>query len=120
MIVSLHHRLGEAVQLLGVVGALWAALCVVRRTPSPGLRVYVLLSEAVIGVQAALGIGLAIAGHRPVDSLHFLYGPLVLLSLPVALLIGSRTDERSEHLALLGGCAAVVLLSLRAIQTGAG
>ncbi len=116
--VTVHHRLAEAVQLLGVVGALWAAWCVFRRTVSPGLRVYVLLSEAVIAVQAALGIGLAISGHRPAEGLHFLYGPLVLLALPVAMLIGSRTDERGEHLALLGGCAAVVLLSLRAISTG--
>jgi heme A synthase len=117
--VEVHHRLSEAVRLLGVVGAVWAAYCVIRRTPSPGLRVYVLLSEAVIAVQAALGIGLALAGHRPHDNLHFIYGPAVLLSLPVAYLIGTRLDERGEHLALLGGCVAVVLLSLRAIQTGA-
>ena len=117
--VEVHHRLAEAVRLLGVVGALWAAYCVIRRTHSPGLRVYVLLSEAVIAVQAVLGIGLALAGHRPHDNLHFIYGPAVLLSLPVAYLIGTRTDERGEHLALLGGCVAVVLLSLRAIQTGA-
>jgi heme A synthase len=117
---NVHHRLAEAVQLLGVVGALWAGYCVIRRTPSPGLRVYLLLSEGVIGVQAVLGIGLAVAGHRPHDSLHFVYGPLVLLSLPVAYLVGTRTDERGEHLALLGGCVAVVLLSLRAIQTGGG
>ncbi len=116
--VTVHQRIAEAVQLLGVVGAFWAGWCVFRRSPSPGLRVYVMLSEAVIAVQAALGIGLALGGHRPHDSLHFLYGPLVLLALPAAMVIGSRSDERGEHLALLGGCVAVVLLSLRAIQTG--
>ena len=118
--VTVHQRLGEAVQLLGVVGAIWAGWCVIRRSASPSLRVYVLLSEAVITLQAALGIGLAVSGHRPHDSLHFVYGPAVFLSLPVAWLIGTRTDERGEHLALLGGCVAVVLLSLRAIQTGGG
>jgi heme A synthase len=117
---TVHQRVAEAVQLLGVVGAVWAGWCVIRRTPSPGLRVYVLLSEVVVVFQAALGILLAIGGHRPHDALHFLYGPAVLLSLPAALLIGARTDERGEHLALLGGCVAVVLLSLRAIQTGGG
>jgi heme A synthase len=118
--VSVHQRLAEAVQLLGVVGALWAGWCVLRRTPSPGLRVYVLLSEAVIVVQAVLGIVLAATGHRPHDNLHFIYGPAVLLSLPVAWLVGQRTAERTEHIALLGGCVAVALLSLRAIQTGGG
>jgi hypothetical protein len=44
----------------------------------------------------------------------------VLLSLPVAMVLGNRTDERGEHLALLGGCTAVVLLSIRAITTGGG
>jgi heme A synthase len=116
--VTVHQRVAEAVQLLGVVGALWAAWCVFRHVPSPGLRVYLMLSEAVIVVQAALGIALAVGGHRPHDSLHFLYGPVVLLALPAAMLVGSRSDERGEHLALLGGCVAVVLLSLRAIQTG--
>jgi heme A synthase len=116
--VTVHQRLAEAVQLLGVVGALWAAWCVFRRVPSPGLRVYLMLSEAVIAVQAALGIALAVGGHRPHDSLHFLYGPAVLLALPAAMLVGTRSDERGEHLALLGGCVAIVLLSLRAIQTG--
>jgi heme A synthase len=119
-VVNVHHRLAEAVQLLGVVGALWAALCVIRRIPSPGLRVYVRLTALIITVQALLGIGLAIAGDRPADSLHFVYGPAVLLALPVAIVIGSRLDDRGEHLALLGGCIAVVLLSLRAIQTGTG
>ncbi len=118
--VTVHQRLAEAVQLLGVVGALWAAWCVFRRAASPGLRVYVMLTEAVIAVQAALGIALAVGGNRPHESLHFLYGPAVLLSLPAAMLIGWRSDERGEHLALLGGCVAVVLLSLRAIKTGAG
>jgi hypothetical protein len=106
--VTVHQRLGEAVQLLGIVGALWAGWCVYRRTASPSLRVYVLLSEAVITV------------HRPHDSIHFFYGPAVFLSLPAAWLIGTRTDERGEHLALLGGCVAVVLFSIRAIQTGGG
>lgn len=116
--VGIHQRIAMAVLLLGVVGTVWAAIFVYRRVPSPGLRVYVRLSAAVISVQAALGIGLAIAGHRPKDDLHFFYGPAVFLSLPVAMLIGSRSDERGEHLALLGGCVAVVLFSIRAIPTG--
>jgi heme A synthase len=118
--VTVHQRLAEAVQLLGVVGALWAGWCVFRRTASPSLRVFILLSQVVITFQAALGIALAIGGHRPHDSIHFFYGPAVFLSLPAAWLIGSRTDERGEHLALLGGCVVVVLFSIRAIQTGGG
>jgi hypothetical protein len=118
--VTVHQRLAEAVQLLGVVGAIWAGWCVIRHTASPSLRVYIMLSQVLITLQAALGIALAIGGHRPHDGIHFFYGPAVFLSLPAAWLIGSRTDERGEHLALLGGCVAVVLFSLRAIQTGGG
>ncbi len=116
--VHAHQGLSRAVVLLGIVGALWGAWCIFRRAPSPGFRVYVRLSAAVIAVQAALGIALAVSGHRPQDSLHFIYGPALLLALPAAMLIGTRSDERVEHLALLGGCVAVVLLGARAIMTG--
>jgi heme A synthase len=118
--VIVHQRLGNAVLVLGLVGTVWAALCVLRRRSSPALRVYVLLSAGAIAVQAVLGIGLALSGHRPLDGIHFFYGPAVLLSLPLALLVASRSDERGEQLALLGGCLAVVLLGIRAIQTGGG
>jgi heme A synthase len=118
--VTVHQRLAHAVLLLGLVGTAWAALCVVRRQSSPGLRVYVRLSAIVVVLQAALGIALAAAGDRPLDRIHFFYGPAVLLSLPLALLAGSRRDERGEHLVLLCGCVAVVLFSIRAIQTGGG
>jgi peptidoglycan/LPS O-acetylase OafA/YrhL len=118
--VSVHHRLADAVLLLGLVGTAWAALCVLRRRPSPGLRAFIRLSAAAVAVQAVVGIALAAGGHRPQDTIHFFYGPAVLLSLPLALLAGSRRDERGEHLALLCGCVAVVLFSIRAIQTGGG
>jgi MFS superfamily sulfate permease-like transporter len=118
--VTVHQRLAEAVLLLGVVGALWAGWCVYRRIPSPSLRAYLLLSQVVITLQAVLGIALAIGGHRPHHGIHFFYGPAVFLSLPMGYLIGVRSDERGEHLALLGGCVAVALFSIRAIGTGGG
>jgi heme A synthase len=118
--VTVHQRLAHAVLLLGLVGTAWAALCVLRRRPSPGLRVFIRLSTAAVAVQAVVGIVLAAGGHRPQDTIHYFYGPAVLLSLPLALLAGSRRDERGEHLALLCGCVAVVLFSIRAIQTGGG
>jgi hypothetical protein len=118
--VTFHLRLAHAVLLLGLVGTAWAAFCVLRRRPSPGLRVFVRLSAVVVAVQAVVGIVLLATGDRPQDGIHFFYGPAVLLSLPLALLAGWRRDERGEHLALLCGCVAVVLFSIRAIQTGGG
>ncbi|HXA30444.1 MAG TPA: hypothetical protein VN193_17050 [Candidatus Angelobacter sp.] len=113
-----HQRLGNAVLLLGLVGALWAALNIWQRRVSPSLRAYLRLTEGAIVIQALLGIGLFISGRRPAQGLHWFYGPAVLLSLPVAWSLTRRSTERREAWGLLLGSLAVFLFSVRAIGTG--
>jgi hypothetical protein len=116
--VIVHQRLANAVLLLGLVGALWAAQNLWRRRVSPALRAYLRLTEGAILVQALLGLGLFIGGRRPLQGLHWFYGPAVLLSLPVAWSLTRGRDERREAWGLLLGSLAVFLFSIRAVGTG--
>jgi hypothetical protein len=116
--VIVHQRLANAVLLLGLVGALWAAFNIWQRRVSPALRAYLRLTEGAILVQALVGIGLAISGRRPAQGLHWFYGPAVLLSLPVAWSLTRGSGQRREAWGLLAGSLAVFLFSIRAIGTG--
>ena len=113
-----HQRLANAILLLGLVGTVWAVENVLRRRVSPALRAYLRLTFVAIVLQGVVGVVLAASGHRPVEGLHWFYGPAVLFSLPVAWVLSLGGDERREAYALLGGALAVFLFSLRAIGTG--
>jgi hypothetical protein len=116
--VIVHQRLANAVLLLGLVGTLWAALNIWQRRVSPALRAYLRLTELAIVVQALVGLGLFVGGNRPAESLHWIYGPAVLLSLPVAWVLTRGSGERREAWGLMFGSLAVFLLTIRAIGTG--
>ena len=115
-----HQRLAAAVIVVGVVGIALAAAGVIRGTPGPTLRAYVILASALIGVQVVVGGILFLAGHRPAEPIHHLYGGLVLAALPVSRRLSRGSAERGEAWALLAGCVAVVLLGVRALATGGG
>lgn len=115
-----HQRLSNAVLLLGLVGALWAGLCIWRRRISPALRAYLRLTELAIVAEALAGLGLFFAGRHPAQAIHWFYGPAVLVSLPVAWTFARGGGERREAWALFFGSLAVFLFSIRAITTGGG
>jgi len=106
------------VLLLGLVGALWSGWNIWQRRVSPALRAYLRLTEGAIAIQALVGVGLFISGRRPEEGLHWLYGPAVLLALPVAWTLTRNAGERREAYGLLFGSLGVFLLSIRAIATG--
>jgi len=118
--VIVHQRLSNAVLLLGLVGALWAALNIWQRRVSPALRAYLRLTEVAIAAEALAGLGLVFAGRHPAQGIHWFYGPAVLLSLPVAWVYARGGGQRREAWALFFGSLAVFLFSIRAIGTGGG
>ena len=97
---------------------MWGLENVLRHRVSPALRAFLRLTFVAIVVQGVVGLLLALTGHRPAESLHWFYGPAVLLSLPVAWSVSTASDERREAMALFAGSLAVFLFSLRAIGTG--
>jgi uncharacterized membrane protein YqgA involved in biofilm formation len=125
-----HHLLGLACvagSLVVVVAAAWSAIAAWR---SGGRNDHRLLVDravlAVLGILVAaglFGVGLLLAGSRPVDPLHLIYGPASLISLSVAIWIGARTasaDGSRVRRDIWTAAGGVVLLGivLRLFATG--
>lgn len=79
------------------------------------------LSDALlimVGVTAAGGLALLAGGHRPADSLHFLYAILAFGAVPVADQIAARTPPRRRAVARLIGAVVGFGVILRLFATG--
>jgi heme A synthase len=112
-----HQRLGFALILVFLVGMV-AALTTTRRTGQlPTVRAYLWLAFLAVTVQAALGLVLLGVGERPGDVLHYLYGPLTFLSLPVAAAVSRGGSARREAWLLAAGFLAALLFSIRTLTT---
>jgi heme A synthase len=115
--VIVHDRVGVIVLIVVAAGALLALLSMWRPQLLPAVRVYLRLSVAAVALQVFIGLLLVATGQRP-PLLHWIYGAATLAALPLALAIGSRMGDREEHLWVVGGAVAAVLLAFRAVATG--
>ncbi len=75
------------------------------------------MTELLFVAQALIGIGLVLLGRRPHDGLHFLYGVLLVVSLPVAAGYSAGRGGRRE--ALVFGIVGLFMtgLAIRAVMT---
>lgn len=115
---AVHQRLGYALLAVLAAGLLLALLTVRDQRLLPTVRSYVWLAIAAVSLQGLLGILLAVTGARPAEGLHFLYGPLVLVTLPLTLLFCRGAGQRREAWTLTVGFLLAVLLAVRALMTG--
>lgn len=93
---------------------------------------YALIVTAALGVlQAIFGALLLLMGQRPADSLHYVYGLIVLLAIPVAYAYSGEAPTgtsaqgrfahiRREVIILTIAALAVAAAAIRAWMTGAG
>jgi hypothetical protein len=111
-----------ALAVAAAIGALAVAAVGVLGIIRPPLNRFwldrlLLVAEAAIVLAIASGGVLFVAGERPGDLLHLLYGVLALMALPVARAWGGPRAGRRPGVMLLG--AAVLLgVLLRLWQTG--
>ncbi len=79
LVLHAQRTLITAVIVANVVLALWGFLAHRRgqRTVSSGFWTLLLVMEALLVLQVATGVVLAVVGARPRSGLHFLYGVLV-------------------------------------------
>src|ERR1700680_1161573 len=111
----IHQRLGYIFVAVAAAGSAWALLTLLRPAMLPALRIYLRLTVAAVAVQVVVGLVLVITGQRP-QPLHWFYGAVTLLALPLALAVGGRVG-RDERIWLTGGAVVTVLFALRAIAT---
>jgi len=89
-----------------------------RQAPSGSFRATLVLTEGLFVVQGLVGIAMFLAGARPHDPLHWLYGPLLVIVLPIA--ASYLTGRETRRQALVYGIAALFMfgLAIRAYMTG--
>ena len=104
--------------ITAIIG-IWGLVMYFRKLPpSGGYRSTLVLTEVLFIGQGLLGIGLFVGGARPHDPLHWLYGPLLVIVLPIAASYVSGRESRRE--ALIYGIAGLFMfgLAVRAYMTG--
>lgn len=121
-LITAHRELAVAIVLVALLGSVWAGYVASRMRGGGRLGLYSSATTAVMVLQAIFGIVLAALGARPQDGLHFLFGPLTLLSLPVARGIARapRWTARTHAVVIAAGWVLTLGLGLRAVGTGGG
>ncbi|MGO8687737.1 MAG: hypothetical protein ACLQT7_11285 [Candidatus Dormibacteria bacterium] len=117
-LISVHQRLGYALLVVLVVGVVLAALAARDQRLLPTARSYLWLAFAAVALQGVSGVSLLLAGQRPAQGLHVMYGPLTFIALPLTVLFARGTAPRREAWMLTAGFVVALLLAFRAISTG--
>ncbi len=102
-----------------IVG-IWGLVTYFRKLPSGGsFRATLILTEALFILQGLVGVLMFASGRRPHDNLHWLYGVLLVIVLPIATSYVSGRDPRREPLVYGIAGLFMVGLTIRALTTGA-
>ncbi len=117
-LAAVHQRLGFALLLVFLVGMVLAAAATRRPSLLATTRAYLWLSFAALAVQAVLGLVIFAGGEPPPQGLHFLYGPLAFVSLPIASGLSRGGTAQREAWLLAAGFVAALLFAFRALATG--
>ena len=120
LLLLLHTGLFRTGLLITAFIGIWGLVTYFRKQPSSGsFRATLVLTEALFIVQGVVGVLMFANGRRPHDNLHWLYGVLLVIVLPIAMSYVSGRDPRREP--LVYGVAALFMagLTVRAFTTGA-
>jgi len=114
-----HNGLFRAGLIITGFIAVWSVSLYVRKHAASGsYRATLVLTEGLFIVQGLVGIAIFLGGARPHDRLHWLYGPLLVIVLPIAASYLMGRESRREP--LVYGLAALFMfgLTVRAYMTG--
>jgi len=118
-LLVLHNGLFRTGLLITVFIGVWGLVTYFRKMPASGsFRATLVLTEALFVVQGLVGVLLFANGRRPHDNLHWLYGVLLVIVLPIAMSYVSGREPRREP--LVYGIAGLFMagLAIRALTTG--
>jgi len=78
---EVHKYVGFLVEAVFTVGWVWGLVALIRRRePGQGFWTWLVVAQAIAGIQAAIGLILLLLGYRPDTWLHYVYGfgPIVV------------------------------------------
>jgi hypothetical protein len=116
--VTLHQKLGFALVVLAVVGALVALVSLVTPFVGVVLKIYLRLLFLAVVVQAILGGVLYLMGNRPAYGLHYLYGAGMAATLGVTFAVSRRTPWPLSKVPLIIGAVVAVIFAVLALVSG--
>jgi hypothetical protein len=131
ILLPLHNLNARLVEIVGgltlIVGIIWLVLyrgkTVAAADPVDQFRRifrYGLIATFALGaLQAVLGGLLFLLGGRPANQLHYVYGLLVLVLIPVAWVYSDQNRVRRDIVIMTIVVLAVVAAGVRALMTGA-
>jgi hypothetical protein len=95
---DIHAIVGAACLALNAVAALWGAVAWARRDPSVSFWPVLRVAQASVVVEVLLGVVLLVQGHKPPDSLHYVYAvaPLVIALVTEAMRADAARREIDE------------------------
>ena len=121
LVLSLHRGLFFAGLVLAIVIGGWGLVMFFRRlAPTGGFNSALIVTEALFIIQGLVGVTLFLGGRRPHDALHWLYGVLLVIVIPIAMTYGGSSAERGERRqSLVYGIAGLFMagLAIRALTT---
>lgn len=116
---SLHIVFSRAAILFAIVLGVWGTYQLARyRQVSGGFRSSYLLMIGLTVVQGVIGLVLLLAGQRPHEILHIVYGIFAVLFLPALYFYSERRDDLREAALLAGACWIVAIAFARGFMTG--
>ena len=124
--VGLHFTMVPLIWLFGGLGTIWGIVLLVRKQSIDRLMRILLGITASLGIlQALIGGALFLFFHlRPANELHYVYGLIVLVGIPVAYAYADNKPEadkktaRRDMIVFTIAIAAVAAAAVRAFMTG--
>jgi hypothetical protein len=118
-LVFLHTLGARALVAFAVLLGIWGAYGYFRHAAlSGGFRSSYLIMAGLTAVQGLVGLVVFIAGQRPHELLHVVYGIFAVLFLPGAYLYAQGGSKRREAVILAAAAWIVAIAYFRGIATG--
>lgn len=118
LIQQLHNSLAMSMLYFMLVCGIWGVGSAIGRGLSPSLSGALVIGEALIVVQGALGALSYAAGSRPGQALHVLYGLAAAITLPAIYTYARGRSAKQQALFYGFGALFIFGLAIRGITTG--
>ena len=117
--VLFHGLFARALLLFAILLGIWGTYLYFRKAAvNGGFRSSYLIMGGLTALQGLAGLGVLIAGRRPTELLHIVYGVFAVLFIPGVYLYAQGGSPRREAVLLAGAAWIVAIAYFRGMATG--